>query len=104
MGMDAKSSNFLSLKAIYDKPVVFLFLNNDLRVRTSLTNISERTGVSDDKIWVFNSYDFRSCCTCTEYTIVASVWLPLNLWSQLHQFVTESQIEANRLDSYTICT
>lgn len=60
VGLDADKDNVLSVSELYDKPLVILYLNNDLRIQTSLETIIERFGIDWDKVWIFNSYSFKS--------------------------------------------
>lgn len=60
VGLDADGNNFLLLnKLLYDRPLVVLYLNNDLRIDTSKEAIEQRLGIAPSDIWVFNSKHFE---------------------------------------------
>lgn len=59
VGMDANKNNFLDLHQHKQKRVCLIFLNNDLRVRTSLELIASQLEVASHHINVYNTYSFK---------------------------------------------
>lgn len=52
------SSNFFDSKDLSGKPVVLLFLNNDLRIKTSKEQITARLDIPEEKIAVVKAHYF----------------------------------------------
>ena len=93
MGLDAEASNFLSMLDLYDKPLVFLYLNNDLRVQTSLNTICRKLGVEEKSVCLFNAKSFAGVPEDREVDQYEDIFikmaaLPAKVlfipWSKLH--------------------
>lgn len=59
VGWDGKKNNFLNLNKHQGKKICLVFLNNDLRIETSLNKIANKFGIKPDQINSYNCYSHK---------------------------------------------
>jgi len=87
-GLDSETNNFLAMHDLYDKPLVFILLNCDPRVKTTVDNITHRLEIKSTDIWVFNAH----------YCNIQPTMIPNIAWHQYHEiFEMKSQLGVKKI-------
>jgi len=91
-GLDSDPNNFPTMHELYGKPVVFVLLNNEYRVKDTIDIMTHRLDISYDNIWVFNAH---FCSIKPKKTIPNIAWYHYD-----EIFQKKSQLSSKKVPEY----